>query len=130
MVFGRMHENGTSQMHTLHVCLHHAMHNSRAGDHGDRDLELALQHIHAAGRKVPLVVFGHMHEKLRGTSSLRNMVGVDASTGTVYLNTAVVPRIGKMEVAGRQVSCLHVQPGHMTGNCQLLCAKRNQGSLI
>ena len=124
-----MHENGTSPMHTLVVCLHHAMHNSCAGDHGDRDLELALQRIHAAGRKVPLVVFGHMHEKLRGTSSLRNMVEVDASTGTVYLNTAVVPRIGKMEVAGRQVSCLHAQPCHMTGNCQQLRAKRIKAAL-
>ena len=106
------------------------MHNTCAGDHGDRDLELALQRIHAAGRKVHLVVFGHMHEKLRGTSSLRNMVEVDASTGTVYLNTAVVPRIRKMQVAGRQVSFQHAQPCHMTGNCQQLCAKRNEGSLI
>jgi hypothetical protein len=56
------------------------------------------------------VVFGHMHERLRGTSSLRNMVELDASTGTVYLNTAVVPRIRKMEMAGRQVSFLHAQP--------------------
>jgi uncharacterized protein (TIGR04168 family) len=66
--------------------------------------------VHAAGRRVPLVVFGHMHERLRGTSSLRNMVELDASTGTVYLNTAVVPRIRKMEMAGRQVSFLHAQP--------------------
>ncbi len=56
------------------------------------------------------MVFGHMHERLRGTSSLRNMVELDASTGTVYLNTAVVPRIRKMEMAGRQVSFLHAQP--------------------
>ena len=66
-------------------------------------MELALQHVHAAGRTVPLVVFGHMHERLRGTSVLRDMVAVDASTGTVYLNAAVVPRIRQTAVNGQQV---------------------------
>ena len=84
------------------------------GDHGDRDLELALQQIWAQGRHVPLVVFGHMHEKLRGTLQLRNMVEVDAATGTVYLNTAVVPRIRTKVISGQEVCtnlicwCTHV----------------------
>ena len=51
-----------------------------------------------------MVVFGHMHERLRGTSVLRDMVAVDAGTGTVYLNAAVVPRVRQMEVNGQQVT--------------------------
>ena len=74
-----------------------------SGDHGDPDLELALQQIHAQGRAVPLVAFGHMHENLRGTSSLRNMVEVDAATGTVYLNTAVVPRVRSKKIGNCEV---------------------------
>ena len=83
---------------------HEASLYSCAGDHGDWDLELALQHVHAAGRKVPMVVFGHMHERLKGTSVLRDMVAVDASTGTVYLNAAVVPRVRQIEVNGQPVT--------------------------
>ena len=83
---------------------HEASLYSCAGDHGDWDLELALQHVHAAGRKVPMVVFGHMHERLKGTSVLRDMVAVDASTGTVYLNAAVVPRVRQIEVIGQPVT--------------------------
>ncbi len=83
------------------------------GDHGDRDLELAMQQIQAQGRRVPLVVFGHMHEKLRGTLQLRNMVEIDAGTGTVYLNTAIVPRIRTKVISSQEVcmililSCTH-----------------------
>ena len=49
------------------------------------------------------MVFGHMHESLQGTRSLRNMVEVDAKTGTVYLNTAVVPRVRNMVVGDKEV---------------------------
>lgn len=52
---------------------------------------------------MPLVAFGHMHEKLRGTSILRNMVEVNAETGTVYLNTAVVPRVRSKMIDGLEV---------------------------
>lgn len=37
-----------------------------AGDHGDPDLAAVLQQLREAGRQVALVVFGHMHHKLRG----------------------------------------------------------------
>eukprot|EP00882_Tetradesmus_deserticola_P021112 GHRQ01022846.1.p2 GENE.GHRQ01022846.1~~GHRQ01022846.1.p2 ORF type:complete len:133 (+),score=51.47 GHRQ01022846.1:607-1005(+) len=37
-----------------------------AGDHGDPDLASVLQQLREAGRHVALVVFGHMHHKLRG----------------------------------------------------------------
>ena len=56
---------------------------------------------------MPLVTFGHMHEKLQGKTSLRNMVEVDAATGTVYLNTAVVPRVRSKTIGGCKV-CLPV----------------------
>ena len=52
---------------------------------------------------MPLVAFGHMHENLRGTTSLRNMVEVNAGTGTVYLNTAVVPRVRSKTIDGCEV---------------------------
>lgn len=69
-----------------------------AGDHGDPDLEEALEHLHVCGRHVPLVVFGHMHESLKFGKKLRNMVEISQETGTVYLNTAVVPRVRHLKV--------------------------------
>ena len=35
---------------------------------------------------------GHMHQQLRGTGQ-RDMAAIDAATGTVHLNAAVVPRV-------------------------------------
>jgi hypothetical protein len=48
--------------------------------------------MHSQGLHMPLVLFGHMHSQLAGGGS-RDMVEVDAARGTVYINTAVVPRI-------------------------------------
>ena len=48
-------------------------------DFGDPDLEEALEVVAKQGRPAALVLFGHM----------------DPSTGTVYLNSAVVPRVRK-----------------------------------
>jgi len=69
-----------------------------AGDHGDPDLEKALDNLHVCGRHVPLVVFGHMHESLKFGKKQRNMVEISQETGTVYLNTAVVPRVRHLRV--------------------------------
>jgi hypothetical protein len=63
------------------------------GDHGDLDLQLALQLAETSGRPVPLVVFGHMHEDLKFGQKTRNMVEISSSSGTVFLNCAVVPRV-------------------------------------
>lgn len=57
------------------------------GDWGDADLEHGLRQ---ASRRAPLVVFGHMHERLQGGGK-RTMVHA-AESGTVYVNAAVVPR--------------------------------------
>lgn len=69
-------------------------HRCIAGDHGDPDLASALKQASAEGRPVPLVVFGHMHHMLKGGRRRRNMVHIDADSGTVLLNCAVVPRWG------------------------------------
>jgi uncharacterized protein (TIGR04168 family) len=56
------------------------------GDHGDPDLAAAIAQAQLLGKQVPLVSFGHMHHRLRHTTSrLRNPV-VTSSRGTVYLN--------------------------------------------
>ena len=36
------------------------------GDHGDPDLQMAITRMHAAGLRLPLVCFGHMHHILHG----------------------------------------------------------------
>lgn len=61
-----------------------------ADDFGDPDLEEALQVASSCGRPASLVLFGHMHHRLK-KGGFRNMVSVD-DDGTVYLNAAVVPR--------------------------------------
>lgn len=69
------------------------------GDHGDPDLTAGIAHAQAAGKKVPLVTFGHMHHHLRHRKDrLREQIQVDATQGTVYLNAARVPRIVQTEV--------------------------------
>ena len=59
-------------------------------DWGDRDLSVAISHIQKR-RKVDLVIFGHMHNRLKRNLGLREMFKID-SKGTIYFNTAVVPR--------------------------------------
>lgn len=66
--------------------------NPIGGDYGDPDFAAAIAAIQAAGKKVPLVTFGHMHHRLRHTSTeLRRAIQQEA--GTIYLNAARVPRI-------------------------------------
>lgn len=63
------------------------------GDFGDPDFALAIAQTRAAGKKIPLVTFGHMHHKLRHTQQrLRQMIHTSPEA-TVYLNAASVPRI-------------------------------------
>ncbi len=62
------------------------------GDHGDLDFYQAIEAARKIGKSIPLVVFGHMHHRLRHTQS-RLRTGMVRNNGTVYLNGAVVPRI-------------------------------------
>ncbi len=61
-----------------------------ACDWGDQDLALAIDQIRRH-RPVPLVVFGHMHHKLKRGQGDRLSYCIDRA-GTTYLNTAFVPR--------------------------------------
>ncbi|DBA85358.1 TPA: hypothetical protein ACH3X2_006038 [Trebouxia sp. C0005] len=64
----------------------------KAGDHGDPDLQEALLTAAHANRPAALAVFGHMHHMLKGGERRRQMVHIDAHSGTVLINCAVVPR--------------------------------------
>ncbi|KAL0042361.1 hypothetical protein WJX77_010062 [Trebouxia sp. C0004] len=64
----------------------------KAGDHGDPDLQEALVTAAHASRPAALAVFGHMHHMLKGGERRRQMVHIDAHSGTVLINCAVVPR--------------------------------------
>lgn len=65
------------------------------GDYGDEDLRNGIAAARRAGRAVPLVVFGHMHHRLR-RGGMRTMLKMeeDGSSGrnTIMLDAAVVPR--------------------------------------
>jgi hypothetical protein len=63
-----------------------------SGDHGDPDLKEALVTAAHANRPAALAVFGHMHHMLKGGERRRQMVHIDAHSGTVLINCAVVPR--------------------------------------
>jgi len=61
-----------------------------ACDWGDQDLALAIERIRKQ-RPVPLVVFGHMHHRLKRGGGERRTFAIDRK-GTAYLNAACVPR--------------------------------------
>lgn len=63
-----------------------------ACDWGDQDLALAITRLQRQ-RSLPLVVFGHMHHRLRRGQGERISFLRDRR-GTAYLNTASVPRHG------------------------------------
>lgn len=52
-------------------------------------------------RKVPLVVFGHMHKHLQWGRGYRKMIAV-GEDGSIYLNAAVVPRIRSPKEEGTE----------------------------
>ena len=59
-------------------------------DWGDRDLAVAISEIQKK-RKIELVIFGHMHNRLKRNQGFRKMFKIDRK-GTCYLNSAIVPR--------------------------------------
>ncbi|HCF29097.1 MAG TPA: TIGR04168 family protein [Cyanobacteria bacterium UBA11049] len=63
------------------------------GDFGDPDFASAIAQTRAAGKKIPLVTFGHMHHNLRHTQQYLRKAIYTSAEGTVYLNAASVPRI-------------------------------------
>jgi len=86
-----------------------------ARDWGDLDLAAAIARIRRH-RPLPLVVFGHMHHRLRGGGWRRSFL--QDRQNTAYLNAAAVPRHGQ-----DQGGCplRHFAMVHLEGN-QLLWA--------
>jgi hypothetical protein len=56
------------------------------------DFEEAIAAVKQEGIKVPLVVFGHMHQRLQCGHPLKRTMLV-VRDKTIYLNAAVVPRV-------------------------------------
>ena len=67
------------------------------GDYGDPDFACAIAQTKAMGKEIPLVTFGHMHHNLRHTKEHRRTAISTSPEGTVYLNSASVPRIIQTE---------------------------------
>ncbi len=80
-------------------------------DWGDQDLALAIEQIRRQ-RPLPLVVFGHMHHRLRQGRGQRRSFARD-NRGTLYFNCASVPRHGQ-DLQGRELrhfSWIHWRDG-------------------
>jgi uncharacterized protein (TIGR04168 family) len=67
------------------------------GDFGDADLRDAITHAKQCGKRVLAVVAGHMHHRLKGGGRRTWRVERD---GTLYVNSARVPRIDRRSEAG------------------------------
>ncbi len=63
------------------------------GDYGDPDFAEAIAQTQALGKKIPFVTFGHMHHTMRHTKEKLRTAIFTSPEGTVYLNSASVPRI-------------------------------------
>jgi uncharacterized protein (TIGR04168 family) len=63
------------------------------GDFGDPDFQAAIAQVRATGKQIPLVVFGHMHHRLRHTRVQQRTAAIADDWGTLYLNVAAVPRV-------------------------------------
>ncbi|MFB2937121.1 TIGR04168 family protein [Aerosakkonemataceae cyanobacterium BLCC-F154] len=85
------------------------------GDFGDVDLANAIDQAKNLGKSIPLVTFGHMHHHLRHRKDrLRTQISI-SDDGTVYLNSASVPRIiHKGDRTKRNFSLVTLQAGVVT----------------
>ena len=63
------------------------------GDYGDPDFAEAIDKVRTLGKSIPLVTFGHMHHRLRHRKDRLRTIVNNSSDGTIYLNSACVPRI-------------------------------------
>jgi len=87
--------------------------NGGGGDYGDLDFAKAIALTQAAGKKVPLVTFGHMHHQLKNNAhQLRKRVA--KTENTVYFNAANVPRIEATPDGNqRSFSLVTLKNGHV-----------------
>lgn len=79
-----------------------------AGDWGDPDLAVAVEHARRRGLRVRAVVAGHMHRRLRGGGQRRWR---ECRDDTLYLNAAEVPRVARQ---GRHHVRLDLTPEGVT----------------
>jgi uncharacterized protein (TIGR04168 family) len=85
------------------------------GDHGDPDFADAIAKTQRLGKNVPLVTFGHMHHSLRHTKERQRTAIATSPQGTVYLNSANVPRIvQKPDGCLRNFSIVSLEAGIVT----------------
>lgn len=84
------------------------------GDHGDPDFAAAIATTRSLGKEIPLVVFGHMHHRLRHTKTVLRKAYAYID-GTVYLNAACVPRVMETEAGQfRNFSLVTLAGGQVT----------------
>ncbi|KAK9674442.1 hypothetical protein RND81_12G232600 [Saponaria officinalis] len=87
---------------------------SEGGDYGDPDLAQAISLTkETTNKRIPLVVFGHMHKKLTDGGFRKMMVIAD---NTMYLNAAIVPRVKSLSLGGslRAFSVVEFSSGEIT----------------
>ncbi|NET57918.1 MAG: TIGR04168 family protein [Symploca sp. SIO2E6] len=94
------------------------------GDHGDQDFAEAIAKTQQnLDKTIPLVTFGHMHDKLRHTKERsREMVSYSES-GIVYFNSAIVPRI---QTDGQRIFSLVSLKGNVVEQISLVRVDVNQ----
>ncbi|MDJ0571388.1 MAG: TIGR04168 family protein [Pleurocapsa sp. MO_192.B19] len=85
------------------------------GDYGDPDLTKAIADVRSLGKSIPLVTFGHMHHSLRHRKDRLRTIINTSQDGTIYLNSACVPRIKKEKgVLERNFSLVSLDRGKVT----------------
>lgn len=82
--------NGPSGLGSDKDSLYGADFRKNGGDFGDKDLRVAIDFAKEIGKKVPLVLSGHMHHSI-GKNKERETLHYEG--GTFYVNGAKVPRI-------------------------------------
>jgi uncharacterized protein (TIGR04168 family) len=85
------------------------------GDFGDPDFASVISKAITAGKKIPLVTFGHMHHSLRHTKRVIRKRIFRSPEGIIYLNAAAVPRIIETNTGKqRNFSIVHMNNGMVT----------------
>ena len=85
------------------------------GDFGDPDFAEVISQAITAGKKIPLVTFGHMHHSLRHTKRVIRKRVFRSPEGIIYLNAAAVPRIINTNTGiQRNFSIVHIDDGVVT----------------
>ncbi|TGL51595.1 phosphoesterase [Leptospira kemamanensis] len=82
--------NGPFGLGSAKNAMYGAEFKKEGGDWGDLDLTEAIQYAKSIGKKVPLVLSGHMHHSISKTKERETH---EYTGGTFYVNGAKVPRI-------------------------------------